>query len=217
MLSLLRMHWIVNRRLVLQVTPLFTLWLFLGFRTLNREVPQEGFFASICLMMAATLMAIVTLQGITHGVEAFLLSLPLQRRSLVSSAYLAALLAGLMGLTLPLLVVACVPGLAVPEGTGGTLVLLFALLATGLFLLLPLRCFLGGEKGLTTFALLLGLTLLVAHLMLGLGEAFTLLGELGQRVRERPMALGLPLGLGWLGLGLLSWWGACLGLARRHF
>lgn len=217
MLKLLRLHWVVNRRILLQITPLFALWLLLGFRSLRGEVPQEGFFASICLMMATTLMAIVTLQGITHGVEPFLLALPIRRRDLVASAYLAGLGAGLAGLGLPLLVSLGIPGLHLPSGITGVLALLYALLGTGLFLLLPLRFRLGGEKGLTAFALLLGLALLLTHLGMGIGNALIRLAEAGAGILERPLSLGLPLALAWIALGLGSAWTACRAYEGRRF
>lgn len=217
MLNLLNLHWIANRRLLLQIAPLFALWLFLGLRGLRGEVPQEGFFATICLMMATTLMAIVTLQGITHGVEPFLLALPLRRGGLVASAYLAGLLAGLVGLSLPLLVTLALPGLALPAGLAGVLALLYGFLGLGLFLLLPLRFILGGERGLTAFALLLGAVLLVTQLSLGLAPALIRLAEFGARILAHPLALGLPLAFAWVALGLLSAWVACRGYGQRSF
>lgn len=217
MLNMLRLHWTVNRRLLLQVLPLFAFWLLLSLGSLKGEVPKEGFFASICLMMGVTLTAIVTLQGITQGVEPFLLALPISRRQLTSSAYLAGLLAGLCGLSLPLLVALCVPRLAVPDGITGTLALLYALIGLGLFLLLPLRFLLGGEKGLTAFALLLGLMLLLVQLSVGLAEGFTRLGDLGLRILEHPKSLGLGCATVWIGLGLISWWLACRVYEGRRF
>lgn len=216
MLKLLHLHWIVNRRIILQVTPLFAFWLALGLGNLRGETPQEGFFPSLCLMMGTTLAAIVTLQGITQGVEPFLLALPIRRPQLVGSAYLAGLLAALLGLSLPLAVTLLTPGLHLPQGITGVLALLYGLLGLGIFILLPLRFLLGGEKGLTAFAMLLGLILLLAQLSTGLVQTFLDLAELGLRVLEHPLALGLPLGLIWVALGLGSAWLACRGYERRQ-
>lgn len=209
MLSLLRSHWPLNRRLLIGLLPLLLLWFFVALRPGG---DAELRFLLIALATSATLLALAVLQS----PEAFLVALPVRRNDLVCATYVAGLLAALLGLALPLLARWAILRGPLPEGTLGNLALILGAEALALFVFLPLR-FRLGPHGLTVFAGLMLAGLVALHLGPGIYAGIEALtasaaGALAHPARTVPTAL-VALVL----LGLLSSHLACAAFARRRF
>lgn len=221
MLAHLRLHWTVNRKLFLQLTPFLALWSYGALRGLQgAETPPDfriAMFIAVSLWLSVLPMLIVTFQGLQHPTEAFLLALPTRRNEVVSAAYLAPLLSGLAGLPLPFLIAwALGLGPRIPGGSFATALLCWHLLVLGLFLYLPLRFRYGGSTGLTVFVGTL-IAALAAVYFIGGMKGFDALVQAGAHCLEHPLRAGLPAWIGLLALGIASHTLACRAYAKRTF
>lgn len=209
MLSLLRSHWPLNRRLLIGLLPLLLLWFFVALRS---GADAELRFLLIALATSATFLALAVLQS----PEGFLVALPVRRNDLVRATYVAGLLAAILGLALPLAARWVVTGGSLPAGTLGNLALILAAEAVGLFVFLPLR-FRLGPHGLTVFAGLLLAGLVALHLGPGVYAGIEAVTETATRALVHP-ARTVPAALAAMSLlGLLSSHLACAAFARRTF
>lgn len=209
MLSLLRSHWPLNRRLLIGLLPLLLLWFFVALRPGG---DAELRFLLIALATSATLLALAVLQS----PEGFLVALPVRRNDLVRATYVAGLLAAILGLALPLAARWVVTGGSLPAGTLGNLALILAAESVGLFVFLPLR-FRLGPHGLTVFAGLLLAGLVALHLGPGVYAGIEAVTETATRALVHP-ARTVPAALAAMSLlGLLSSHLACAAFARRTF
>ncbi len=220
MLGLLHAHWIVNRRLTLQLTPLWALYLWLGYRSLHQGA-AEGMLPMISMVIASIFIAMIVLQGMNTPVEAFLLPLPVRRREVVSATYAATLLGGALGSALPLVtltILGCGP--LIPSGTIGAVALLFSVQALAVFIFLPLRFRLGTVWALNTCMGLVVVTTVVHYLWRGKQDgllATTYLAERGAYLLDHPVRVGLPALAVLIALGVLSHTLACRIYAKRTF
>jgi len=102
MLPVIRMTWILNRRLLFQVSPLFAFYLTFLVGVQRTGDPTK--FITMFMAIAGLATAIVTLQGLAIPVEGFLLSLPVSRTQVVRAKYFTSLCGLAAGLALPLFV-----------------------------------------------------------------------------------------------------------------
>lgn len=210
MLSLLRSHWPLNRRLLIGLLPLLLLWFFVALQPGGDSAELR--FLLIALATSATLLALAVLQS----PEGFLVALPVRRNDLVRATYVAGLLAAILGLALPLAARWVVTGGSLPAGTLGNLALILAAESVGLFVFLPLR-FRLGPHGLTVFAGLLLAGLVALHLGPGVYAGIEAVTETATRALAHP-ARTVPAALAAMSLlGLLSSHLACAAFARRTF
>ncbi len=206
MLPLIKMAWVLNRRLLVQVSPLFLFYLaqLVGVQ----HGGSTALFATFALFITALVTTLVTLQGLTLPVEGFLLALPISRAQVVRAKYLTSLLGWALGLALPL-ATAWAAHLVAPAwvppasptalgivSLGGTL---FAL---GILLGLPLVYRFGPSKGLMIFSALAILVPAGALAWKGANGCMDVLEAFGTRWLEQPLfalsvvATTLLLGLG---------------------
>lgn len=211
MLKLLHLHWVVNRRMLWQLTPLWALWIHVGLKALRQGTDGGLMFTALSFFFGATLMAIFALQGLNAGAESFLLALPIRRRVAVDSTYVVAGLAGAAGSLIPF-AAAPLTGHRIPEGAVLAALQLFLLLMLGLLVFLPLRFRFGSTQGATAFAGLLIAGMTVLHLWHGLPQALLRLAELASTFSQLPWPWHAG---GLLILALLA--AASLGLARRAY
>jgi len=210
MLSLLRSHWPLNRRLLIGLLPIFLSWSFVGLQPGGDS--EELRFLLIALATSATLMALAVLQD----PEAFLVGLPARRNDLVRATYVAGLLAALLGLALPLAARWVVTGGALPAGVFGNLALVLLAEVLALLVFLPLR-FRLGPHGLTVFAGLLLASLVALHLGPGIYGGIETVTESATQALAHPSRT-VPAVLAVLTLlGFLSYHLACAAFARRTF
>ena len=94
MLPLIKMAWVLNRRLLFQGSPIFAMYLAQLVVILHKG--DVAPFIIIALFITYLSTAIVTLQGLTLPVEGFLLALPISRTQVVKAKYATSL----MGLTI---------------------------------------------------------------------------------------------------------------------
>ncbi len=168
MLALIRMDWTLNRRILLQLTPLFMLQGALAFAH-----GLQGLLAA-AFLLAALLMLIPVFQNLNDSVEPFLLALPVSRTRIVVARYLTATAA----LTFTLAAFLVLGGLGhrlgflwaqdmrLPDLVTG-LGLQGLLLATVLFLYLPFHFRFEGDLAVSLFAASLGAGLGLIGLLAG--------------------------------------------------
>lgn len=218
MRPLIRMTWVINRRMLLQLIPLFAFYIAQLVMAQRANLPVM--FVFIFLAIGGVAMGAVMLQGLTFPVDGFLLSLPVSRAQVVRAKYATSLVALVGGLALAFgaswlaQVVApaqfpAVPAMVLARAAMGALVLM-----TGLFCFLPSVFVLGPMKGLLGFTVVLILVPTVGLIWKGAAECLELLIGFGHRVLTQPLlALGLVTGV--LLLGLASLWISVAGYQRR--
>lgn len=153
MLALIRMDWTLNRRILLQMTPLFALQAALAFVHGLRGLMAAAF------MPAGLVMFIPVFQNLSNPVEPFLLALPVSRTRIVVARYVTA--AGALTLALTAFLVLGGVGhrlgfhwaqdlrlTGLLEGLG----LQWLTLATTLFLYLPFHFRFEGDLAVSLFA-----------------------------------------------------------------
>ncbi|MDP2874893.1 MAG: ABC-2 transporter permease [Holophaga sp.] len=156
MLPLIKMGWTLNRRLLLQGSPIFAMYLAQLVIIQHGAQPIPFIFITLFITYLAT--AIVTLQGLTLPVEGFLLSLPISRCQVVRAKYLTSLIGLAFGLALPLAIAWIAHGLApawapLPRPRAlGIVALGGTFSALGIFIFLPLVYRFGPSRGLMIFA-----------------------------------------------------------------
>lgn len=211
MLALIRMEWTLNRRLLLQLTPLFAL--FAARMALGLSYSLTFYF------MLATLLTVLPLcQDLKCGIQPFLCALPVSRGQIVRARYLTAMgaLAVAMGVSLALGWAFKVGGAPMWQRVALEDLLLGLgvqgfLLAAGLFLFLPFHYRFGGDLGLGVFMGSLAASLLVILASFGWHGAqergLALVGLLLEGGRPAGWALlaGLTLGLASLGLSVQAY------------
>lgn len=208
MLPLINMAWVLNRRLLLQLSPVFALYLAqLVFVQHTREVTP---FIIIALFITYLSTAIVTLQGLTLPVEGFLLALPISRTQVVKAKYATSLMGLAVGLALPLATAWIAHSVApawVPPASPtamGIVALGGIFIALGIFLCLPLVYRFGPSKGLMSFTALTILLPAGALAWKGANGCMDLLEAFGNRWLDQPLfALTVLVAVLLLGLGSL--------------
>lgn len=208
MLPLIKMAWVLNRRLLLHASPLFLFYL------AQLVAVQHGgsipLFTAFALVTTAVITTMITLQGLTLPVEGFLLALPISRAQVVKAKYATSLMGLAVGLALPLATAwiahrvapAWVPP-ASPTAMG--IVALGAIfIALGIFLCLPLVYCLGPSKGLMSFTALTILLPAGALIWKGVNNGMDLLEAFGNRWLDQPLfALAVLVAVLILGIGSL--------------
>lgn len=208
MLPLIKMGWVLNRRLLFQGSPLFVFYL------AQLVVVQHGgvtpLFVTSALFITALVTAIATLQGLTLPVEGFLLALPISRTQVVRAKYLTSLIGLGLGLALPLATAwiahRVAPAWVPPVTTTalGIVALGGTFIALGIFLCLPLVYSLGPSKGLMSFTALAILLPAGALAWRGANGCMDLLEAFGTKWLEQPsFALGIVAATLLLGFGSL--------------
>lgn len=159
MLPLIRMNWVMNRRLLLQLLPLWGFYLWMGVRA--QAQGAEDLVISTSLLIATLATLIVTLQGLLLPWEGFLLACPVSRAQVVQAKYATCWLALILGSALTpatLLLGHLVAPRLLPHLPGDLLAItaLAALaLGTGLAIFLPFIYRWGSTRGIQAFASLL--------------------------------------------------------------
>jgi hypothetical protein len=200
-LPLVRMDWTLNRRILLQMSPIFVLWIAMGISHGLRGLLGIAFAAS------ALLTGLTLLQNLRDSVEPFLCALPVSRRQIVLARYLSAL--GVLALSLGCFFLLGWLGqragfLWARELPVGDLALglgLHALtLGAGLFLYLPFHFRFGGDLGLGLFTVTLMACLLSLIALCGwqglLDRALALLARV---LEDRAFTRGLLIAWALLG------------------
>ncbi len=208
MLPLIKMTWVLNRRVLYQGSPVFVMYLAqLVILQHKGEVTPLIIMALFITGLATT---IVTLQGLTLPVEGFLLALPISRTQVVRAKYLTSLMGLVIGLVLPL-ATAWSAHLVAPAripAAGPTALGIVALggtfMSLGIFLCLPLVYRFGPSKGLMTFTVLAILLPAGGLIWKGANGCMDLLESLGNRWLNEPFfALGILVAVLLLGVGSL--------------
>ena len=213
MLPLIRMTWILNRRMLLQIAPVIALNLAVLLGLLGQGNP-DAFLAGATGIVGLPLV-IVLLQGLAGPGDEFLLALPVTPAQVVRARYLTSLLTLILGLALPLLAGMAAHDLVpakvqLPAGEAITFLGLEALAyATAIFCFLPFVYAFGYAKGFILFACALALLVATALALKGAGGTLDLLVGLGYRALvNRSLALAFTVGVAVLGLasmGLSVW------------
>ena len=102
MLPLMRMTWILNRRLLIGFSPVLAFYLAVLLKTQSMAEAMPRPFIACFIGIASLITLIITFQGLTLDVEGFLLSLPVSRAAVVRNKYLTSLLGLMAGIALPL-------------------------------------------------------------------------------------------------------------------
>lgn len=207
MLPLIKMAWVLNRRLLLQGSPLFTFYLAQVLVMLHKG---DAPFITIALFITALVTAIATLQGLTLPVEGFLLALPISRTQVVKAKYATSLMGLAVGLALPLATAWIAHSVApawVPPASPtalGIVALGSVFIALGIFLCLPLVYRFGPSKGLMSFTVLTILLPAGALIWKGVNSCMDLLEAFGNRWLDQPLfALAVLVAVLLLGIGSL--------------
>jgi hypothetical protein len=183
MVALLRMDWILGRRLLLRLVPLFLLPL------LAANSWETGLLGAAWILALFTLGPPIAQELGPHPIGAFVRALPVSGRRIAAARYLWVLLAlagaGVLAL-LPVLLSRAFhlpgPGRVNPGDLALGLALQEGLLAAVLCLYLPFHFAVGGERGLGEFALSMAV------------PACALVAAAGPRpLMERCMELGIRL------------------------
>ncbi len=208
MLPLIKMAWVLNRRLLLQGSPLFVLYL--AQLVIIQHRGEVTPFIIIALFITYLVTAIVTLQGLTLPVEGFLLALPISRTQVVRAKYATSLMGLAVGLALPLATAWIAHRVApawVPPASPtamGIVALGGIFIALGIFLCLPLVYRFGPSKGLMSFTALTILLPASALAWKGVNGCMDLLEAFGNRWLDQPLfALTVLVAVLLLGLGSL--------------
>lgn len=208
MLPLIKMAWVLNRRLLFQGSPIFAMYLAQLVVILHKG--DVAPFIIIALFITYLSTAIVTLQGLTLPVEGFLLALPISRTQVVKAKYATSLMGLTIGLALPLATAWIAHRLApawVPPASPtamGIVALGGTFIALGIFLCLPLVYRFGPSNGLMTFTLLTILVPAGALLWKGANGCMDLLEAFGNRWLDQPLfALGVLIAVLLFGVGSL--------------
>ena len=214
MLALIRMDWTLNRRILLQLTPLFLFYALMALGG-TRGVVGLGF------VLATILMALAVFQNLRDSVEPFVCALPVSRAQIVLARYAVSLTGLALGLALALALGWAVGRLGLRWSQEIDLSIVRAglgcqgfLLGAVLFLYLPFHFRFGGDRGLGVFAAA-GVSCLLA-ILLAFGVEGTLDRTLALATRlidDRAFLLGA--GIGWLLLGAGSLALAIAGYRRR--
>ncbi len=207
MLPVIRMTWILNRRLLFQASPLFAFYLTFLVGVQRTGDPTK--FITMFMAIAGLATAIVTLQGMAIPVEGFLLSLPVSRTQVVRAKYFTSLCGLAAGLALPLVVAwtahrvapTHVPGLS--RDVLGLVALLGLFLAAGIFYFLPFVYHFGTSKGMMLFAVTLILFPAGALAWKGASGCLEVILAFGNRALDQP-TFALGLGASGLIFGLVS-------------
>jgi len=208
MLPLIKMAWVLNRRLLLQGSPVFVMYL--AQLVIVQHTGEAEAFIIMALFITSLATIIVTLQGLTLPVESFVLALPISRTQVVRAKYLTSLLGLAVGLALPLAIAWIAHRVApawVPPASPtalGIVALGGTLMPLGIFLCLPLVYRFGPSNGLMTFTLLTILLPAGALIWKGANGCMDLLEAFGNRWLDQPLfALGVLVVVLLLGVGSL--------------
>jgi hypothetical protein len=208
MRPLIKMAWVLNRRLLLQGLPIFAMYLAQLVVTLHKGDVTP--FIIIALFITYLSTAIITLQGLTLPVEGFLLALPISRTQVVQAKYATSLMGLAVGLALPLATPWIAHSLApawVPPASPtalGIVALGTVFIALGIFLCLPLVYRFGPSKGLMSFTALTILLPAGALAWKGVNGCMDLLEAFGNRWLDQSLfALTVLVTVLLLGLGSL--------------
>ncbi len=208
MLPLIKMGWVLNRRLLLQAVPLFIFYL--AQLVIIQRQGEAAPFIIIALLITYLVTAIVTLQGLTLPVEGFLLALPISRTQVVRAKYATSLMGLAVGLALPLATAWIAHSVApawVPPASPtalGIVALGAIFIVLGIFLCLPLVYGFGPSKGLMGFTALAILLPAGALAWRGANGCMDLLEALGTKWLEQPsFAVGIVAATLLLGFGSL--------------
>jgi hypothetical protein len=211
MLALIRMDWTLNRRIVLQLSPLFLLWS--GIVTMG----MRGLLA-LSFEVAALLMFLPLFQNLRDTVEPFLLALPVSRAQVVGARFISVF--GVMVLVFLAIFLLAWAGhrlgygwardvqlgdLAVGLGLQGFL------LGAGVFLYLPFHFRFGGDLGIGFFLGSLVANLVTLLLICGWRGLLAHGTTLAQRLLDGGAFLAWVAG-GWVLVGVLS-----VGLSIRAY
>lgn len=207
MLALIRMDWTLNRRMFIFMSPIFFLW------TSGPIVsPHIGMalFPIFLIASIAVFLPLIPFLGPTSP-EAFLGALPVSRGQIVNARYLASLGTAALGLGLSSGLAAIfrnlgIPGMPVGLASGHLMGIAFlaALVAGGIFLLLPFFFRFGGERGLGLWFAAMATIPAGLLIFFPWPELLEKLPDLLERLTQggRPLALAL---LGTSALGIASW------------
>jgi len=208
MLPLIKMAWVLNRRLLLQTSPLFVFYL--AQLIFIQHGGSISLFTTFALVITAVATTMITLQGLTLPMEGFLLALPISRSQVVKAKYATSLMGLAVGLALPLATAWIAHSVApawVPPASPtamGIVALGAIFIALGIFLCLPLVYRFGPSKGLTSFTALTILLPAGALIGKGVNGCMDLLEAFGNRWLDQPLfALAVLVAVLLLGLGSL--------------
>ena len=208
MFALIRMDWILQRSILLKLSPLFMLWLLAG----AAEPLVLPFIAFLIAVMALIVPMFPYLGPVS--IEPFLWALPVSRAQMVVARYLSALGGMILGLTLPLLIAWICHQLGTHQYRQASMTGLVAgmglqvlVLAVVLFTYLPYHFRFGGDRGigycLGTWLILLVMVYLCFGLSArGLEERLSVIGN---ALLDGGVAL-LGACFGTLALGTASLW-----------
>jgi len=212
MFALIHMDWTLNRRLLLQFSPIFLLWTAVGV--------SHGMQSLLGISFAASLlaMALPVLQNLRDTVEPFICALPVSRRQIVLARYLSASTGMMLSFGFFFLLgwVGHGAGLRwasdiLPGDLLAGMGLQALLLSAGLFLYLPFHFRFGGDLGLGLFTgTLLGCLIVLFAICGWQGLLDRTLLLLTRMLEERAFASSVLgawglLGVASLGLSLLAY------------
>lgn len=221
MLPLMRMTWVINRRLFLGFSPVLLLYMTMLVNTQRMVEVMPRPFLAVFMGVMGLITLIVTFQGLTLDVEGFLLALPVTRTQVVRNKYLTSLLGLMAGVALPMATAwtahALAPGhLPAPTPEVMGFVGLWALsLALGIFLFLPFIHHFGPSKGFLHFSLTAILVPAAGLAWKGLDGAEKVITFVKGLPDHGPLALAITVGV--LILGLASLTLSTRSYARRAF
>ena len=214
MLPLMRMTWILNRRLLIGFSPVLAFYLAVLLKTQSMAEAMPRPFIACFIGIASLITLIITFQGLTLDVEGFLLSLPVSRAAVVRNKYLTSLLGLMAGIALPL-ATSWIGHLFAPRALPapspealGIVGLAALLLALGIFLFLPFIHHFGPSKGFL-YVSLAALVLPAAGLAwrgLDGAEAVITFGKGLSNQTGLSLAIGAgALAFGWASMALSIW------------
>lgn len=211
MLPLIRMSWIINRRLLFQFSPFLGLYLWMLVAAQSDAGMMPRPFTGAFLMIITMITAIVTFQGLLLPVEGFLLSLPVARAQIVRTKYLTCILGLTASVALPMatcwlshfLAPAHVPA---PSSEVLGIVEIWTLLLTfGIFLFLPFVYHFGASKGFMCFAITVILIPAGGLALKGVNGCMDILATFLNRLLDQPnFAATISMGVLIFGLASLS-------------